>query len=168
MSEEFIRVRGAREHNLKNIDIDIPRGKLVVITGLSGSGKSSLAFDTIYAEGQRRYVESLSSYARQFLGQMEKPNVDRIEGLSPAISIDQKSTSRNPRSTVGTVTEIYDYLRLLFARAGVPYCPVCGKKVSKQTKDQILEEILSLNAGQKSIILAPVVNDKKGEFAHIP
>jgi excinuclease ABC subunit A len=168
MSEEFIRVRGAREHNLKNIDIDIPRGKLVVITGLSGSGKSSLAFDTIYAEGQRRYVESLSSYARQFLGQMEKPNVDRIEGLSPAISIDQKSTSRNPRSTVGTVTEIYDYLRLLFARAGVPHCPVCGKKVSKQTKDQILEEILSLNAGQKSIILAPVVNDKKGEFAHIP
>jgi excinuclease ABC subunit A len=168
MSEEFIRVRGAREHNLKNIDIDIPRGKLVVITGLSGSGKSSLAFDTIYAEGQRRYVESLSSYARQFLGQMEKPNVDRIEGLSPAISIDQKSTSRNPRSTVGTVTEIYDYLRLLFARAGVPHCPVCGKKVSKQTKDQILEEILNLNAGQKSIILAPVVNDKKGEFAHIP
>ena len=168
MSEEFIRVRGAREHNLKNIDIDIPRGKLVVITGLSGSGKSSLAFDTIYAEGQRRYVESLSSYARQFLGQMEKPNVDRIEGLSPAISIDQKSTSRNPRSTVGTVTEIYDYLRLLFARAGVPHCPVCGKKVNKQTKDQILEEILSLNAGQKSIILAPVVNDKKGEFAHIP
>jgi excinuclease ABC subunit A len=168
MDEEFIRVRGAREHNLKNIDIDIPRNKFVVITGLSGSGKSSLAFDTIYAEGQRRYVESLSSYARQFLGQMEKPNVDRIEGLSPAISIDQKSTSRNPRSTVGTVTEIYDYLRLLFARAGVPHCPVCGKKVSKQTKDQILEEVLSLSAGQKSIILAPVVNDKKGEFAHIP
>ncbi|MFZ1522883.1 MAG: excinuclease ABC subunit UvrA, partial [Candidatus Saccharimonadales bacterium] len=168
MSEEFIRVRGAREHNLKNIDIDIPRNKFVVITGLSGSGKSSLAFDTIYAEGQRRYVESLSSYARQFLGQMEKPNVDRIEGLSPAISIDQKSTSRNPRSTVGTVTEIYDYLRLLFARAGIPHCPKCGKKVSKQTKDQILEEVLSLNQGQKSIILSLVVNDKKGEFAHIP
>lgn len=137
MSEkkEYIRIRGAREHNLKNINIDIPRNEFVVLTGLSGSGKSSLAFDTIYAEGQRRYMESLSSYARQFLGQMEKPDVDDIQGLSPAISIDQKSTNRNPRSTVGTVTEIYDYLRLLYARVGIPHCPKCGKVISKQTVD---------------------------------
>ena len=140
MSEkkEYIRIRGAREHNLKNINIDIPRNEFVVLTGLSGSGKSSLAFDTIYAEGQRRYMESLSSYARQFLGQMEKPDVDDIQGLSPAISIDQKSTNRNPRSTVGTVTEIYDYLRLLYARVGIPHCPKCGKVISKQTVDQIV------------------------------
>ena len=139
MSEkkEYIRIRGAREHNLKNINIDIPRNEFVVLTGLSGSGKSSLAFDTIYAEGQRRYMESLSSYARQFLGQMEKPDVDDIQGLSPAISIDQKSTNRNPRSTVGTVTEIYDYLRLLYARVGIPHCPKCGKVISKQTVDQL-------------------------------
>ena len=138
MSEkkEYIRIRGAREHNLKNINIDIPRNEFVVLTGLSGSGKSSLAFDTIYAEGQRRYMESLSSYARQFLGQMEKPDVDDIQGLSPAISIDQKSTNRNPRSTVGTVTEIYDYLRLLYARVGIPHCPKCGKVISKQTVEQ--------------------------------
>ena len=138
---EVIRVKGAREHNLKNVDVEIPRDKLVVITGLSGSGKSSLAFDTIYAEGQRRYVESLSSYARQFLGVMDKPDVDSIEGLSPAISIDQKSTSRNPRSTVATVTEIYDYLRLLFARIGIPHCPVCGKEVTRRTMDAIVEEV---------------------------
>jgi len=135
-------VKGAREHNLKNIDVEIPRDSLVVFTGLSGSGKSSLAFDTIYAEGQRRYVESLSSYARQFLGQMEKPDVDYIEGLSPAISIDQKTTSKNPRSTVGTVTEIYDYLRLLYARIGIPHCPVCGKEITQQTIDQIVDKIL--------------------------
>lgn len=131
--QEFIKIRGAKEHNLKNIDVDIPRNKMVVLTGLSGSGKSSLAFDTIYAEGQRRYMESLSSYARQFLGQMEKPDVERIDGLSPAISIDQKSTNRNPRSTVGTVTEIYDYFRLLYARVGIPHCPKCGKEIAKQT-----------------------------------
>jgi excinuclease ABC subunit A len=144
---DYISIRGAREHNLKNIDLDIPRGKLVVITGLSGSGKSSLAFDTIYAEGQRRYVESLSSYARQFLGLMEKPDVDQIDGLSPAISIDQKSTSRNPRSTVATVTEIYDYLRLFFARIGVPHCPVCGRPVTKQSPKQIVDEIRKLPPG---------------------
>jgi excinuclease ABC subunit A len=165
---DVIRVVGAREHNLKNISVDIPRDKLVVITGLSGSGKSSLAFDTIYAEGQRRYVESLSSYARQFLGLMEKPDVDQIDGLSPAISIDQKSTSRNPRSTVATVTEIYDYLRLLFARIGVPHCPVCGKEVSRRTAQAILDEVMKIEDGTKLLLLAPIVKDKKGEFAHIP
>lgn len=165
---EVIRVTGAREHNLKNINVEIPRDKLVVITGLSGSGKSSLAFDTIYAEGQRRYVESLSSYARQFLGLMEKPDVDQIDGLSPAISIDQKSTSRNPRSTVATVTEIYDYLRLLFARIGVPHCPVCGKPVSRRTPEDIIDEVMKLTTGARLMILAPIVKSKKGEFAHIP
>jgi len=165
---EVIRVIGAREHNLKNISVEIPRDKLVVITGLSGSGKSSLAFDTIYAEGQRRYVESLSSYARQFLGTMDKPDVDQIEGLSPAISIDQKSTSRNPRSTVATVTEIYDYLRLLFARIGVPHCPVCGKEVARRTPQAIIDEIMKIGDGTKLFILAPIVKSKKGEFAHIP
>jgi excinuclease ABC subunit A len=163
-----IRVQGAREHNLKNIDVTIPRNKLVVITGLSGSGKSSLAFDTIYAEGQRRYVESLSSYARQFLGLMEKPDVDQIDGLSPAISIDQKSTSRNPRSTVATVTEIYDYLRLLYARIGVPHCPVCGKPVVRQTSTAIVDQIAAMPRGARLMILAPVVTDKKGAFEHIP
>jgi excinuclease ABC subunit A len=165
---EVIRVVGAREHNLKNISVEIPRDKLVVITGLSGSGKSSLAFDTIYAEGQRRYVESLSSYARQFLGLMEKPDVDQIDGLSPAISIDQKSTSRNPRSTVATVTEIYDYLRLLFARIGVPHCPICGKPVSRRTPEDIIDEVMKLTAGTRLMILAPIVKSKKGEFAHVP
>ncbi len=165
---DFIEIKGAREHNLKDIDLKIPREKLVVITGLSGSGKSSLAFDTIYAEGQRRYVESLSSYARQFLGIMEKPDVDQIDGLSPAISIDQKSTSRNPRSTVATVTEIYDYLRLLFARIGVPHCPVCGKAVTRQTAQNIIEQVAKLPDSAKLIVLAPVVIDKKGAFEHIP
>lgn len=165
---EVIRVTGAREHNLKNINVEIPRDKLVVITGLSGSGKSSLAFDTIYAEGQRRYVESLSSYARQFLGTMDKPDVDQIEGLSPAISIDQKSTSRNPRSTVGTVTEIYDYLRLLFARIGVPHCPIDGTSVQRRTPQDIIDTILTYEHGARLMILAPIVKDKKGEFAHIP
>ncbi|HSW91073.1 MAG TPA: excinuclease ABC subunit UvrA, partial [Candidatus Saccharimonadales bacterium] len=165
---EVIRVTGAREHNLKNINVEIPRDKLVVITGLSGSGKSSLAFDTIYAEGQRRYVESLSSYARQFLGTMDKPDVDQIEGLSPAISIDQKSTSRNPRSTVATVTEIYDYLRLLFARIGVPHCPVCGKEVSRRTPQAIIDEIMKIDEGTRLMVLAPIIKNKKGEFAHIP
>ena len=143
MEHDKIIVRGAKEHNLKNVNVEIPRNKLVVITGLSGSGKSSLAFDTIYAEGQRRYVESLSSYARMFLGQMDKPNVESIEGLSPAISIDQKTTSKNPRSTVGTVTEIYDYLRLLYARVGIPHCPVCGREIIQQTVDQIVDKIMS-------------------------
>ncbi len=165
---ETIRVQGAREHNLKNVDVEIPRGKLVVITGLSGSGKSSLAFDTIYAEGQRRYVESLSSYARQFLGLMEKPDVDQIDGLSPAISIDQKSTSRNPRSTVATVTEIYDYLRLLYARIGIPHCPVCNKPVTRQTAEAIIDQISALPEGTKLMVLAPVIIDKKGAFEHIP
>src|SRR5512140_2103411 len=146
-------VRGAREHNLKNVDLVIPRDQLVVFTGLSGSGKSSLAFDTIYAEGQRRYVESLSSYARQFLGQMEKPDVDVIEGLSPAISIDQKGTSRNPRSTVGTVTEVYDYLRLLFARIGRPHCPVCGRPIAKQTVDQMADQVEKMAAGTRLMVL---------------
>jgi excinuclease ABC subunit A len=165
---EVIRVTGAREHNLKNVSVEIPRDKLVVITGLSGSGKSSLAFDTIYAEGQRRYVESLSSYARQFLGIMDKPDVESIDGLSPAISIDQKSTSRNPRSTVATVTEIYDYMRLLFARIGVPHCPVCGKAVSRRTPQAIIDEIMKIKPDTRLMILAPVVKGKKGEFAHIP
>jgi excinuclease ABC subunit A len=164
---EFIRVKGAREHNLKNIDLEIPRGKLVVITGLSGSGKSSLAFDTIYAEGQRRYVESLSAYARQFLGLMEKPDVDQIDGLSPAISIDQKSTSRNPRSTVATVTEIYDYLRLLFARTGTPHCPIDGQPVTRQTTNAVVDRITGGAAGARLMILAPIVIDKKGAFEHI-
>ena len=163
MNDKII-IKGAKEHNLKNINLEIPRDKLVVITGLSGSGKSSLAFDTIYAEGQRRYVESLSSYARQFLGIMEKPNVEKIEGLSPAISIDQKTTSKNPRSTVGTVTEIYDYIRLLYARIGVPYCPNCNKKIEKQTLDQIVDKVLQLDEGTRIQILAPVVRSKKGEF----
>ena len=165
---EVIRVKGAREHNLKNVDIEIPRDQLVVITGLSGSGKSSLAFDTIYAEGQRRYMESLNSYARQFLGTMDKPDVDSIEGLSPAISIDQKSTSRNPRSTVATVTEIYDYLRLLFARIGVPHCPICGNEVTRRTTEVIIDEILRQFVDKRIMLLAPIVKNKKGEFAHIP
>ncbi len=163
MSKNYIYVRGAKEHNLKNIDVKIPRDKFVVVTGLSGSGKSSLAFDTIYAEGQRRYVESLSAYARQFLGQMEKPNVEYIEGLSPAISIDQKTTSRNPRSTVGTVTEIYDYLRLLYARVGIPHCPVCGVEISQQSVDQIVDKVMELEERTKIQILAPVIRGKKGE-----
>ena len=164
MSKNSIFIKGAREHNLKNIDIEIPRDKLVVITGLSGSGKSSLAFDTIYAEGQRRYVESLSSYARQFLGQMEKPDIDYIDGLSPAISIDQKTTSRNPRSTVGTVTEIYDYLRLLYARIGVPHCHICGKEITQQTVDQMVDAITALEEGTRIQLLAPVVRGRKGEY----
>ncbi len=167
MGQDAIVIKGAREHNLKDVDITIPRDKLVVITGLSGSGKSSLAFDTIYAEGQRRYVESLSSYARMFLGQMSKPDVDSIDGLSPAVSIDQKTTSRNPRSTVGTTTEIYDYLRLLYARVGVPHCPECGRVIKKQTTDQITDEILALEEGAKAIIMAPVVAGRKGEFTKL-
>lgn len=166
--ENAIKIRGARQHNLQNIDVDIPRDKLVVITGLSGSGKSSLAFDTIYAEGQRRYVESLSSYARMFLGIMDKPDVDTITGLSPAISIDQKSTSRNPRSTVATVTEVYDYLRLLFARVGVPHCPICHRPVSRRSVEDIVNEVMKLPLGSKLMLLAPIVQQKKGEFLHIP
>ena len=165
--KQYIKIRGANEHNLKNIDIDIPRDQLVVLTGLSGSGKSSLAFDTIYAEGQRRYMESLSSYARQFLGQMEKPNVESIEGLSPAISIDQKSTNRNPRSTVGTVTEIYDYFRLLYARIGIPHCPKCGKEIKKQTVDQMVDQIMELPEGTKIQLLAPVVRGRKGRHEKV-
>ena len=164
---EYIRIRGANEHNLKNLDVDIPRNELVVLPGLAGSGKSSLAFDTIYAEGQRRYMESLSSYARQFLGQMEKPNVEKIEGLSPAISIDQKSTNRNPRSTVGTVTEIYDYFRLLYARIGIPHCPKCGKEIKKQSVDQMVDQILSLPEGTRIQLLAPVVRGRKGEHVKV-
>ena len=164
---EYIKIRGANEHNLKNLDVDIPRNELVVLTGLSGSGKSSLAFDTIYAEGQRRYMESLSSYARQFLGQMEKPNVEKIDGLSPAISIDQKSTNRNPRSTVGTVTEIYDYFRLLYARIGIPHCPECGKEIKKQSVDQMVDQIMELPEGSKIQLLAPVVRGRKGEHVKI-
>ena len=164
---EYIKIRGANEHNLKNINVDIPRNELVVLTGMSGSGKSSLAFDTIYAEGQRRYMESLSSYARQFLGQMEKPNVESIEGLSPAISIDQKSTNRNPRSTVGTVTEIYDYFRLLYARIGIPHCPKCGREIARQTVDQMVDQIMNMGEGTKIQLLAPVVRGRKGEHAKV-
>ena len=160
-------IKGARMHNLKNIDVTIPRDKLVIITGLSGSGKSSLAFDTIYAEGHRRFVESLSSYARMFLGQLDKPDVDSIEGLSPAISIDQKTTSKNPRSTVGTVTEIYDYLRLLYARIGVPHCPVCGKEITQQTTDQIIDKIMALPEGTRFMVMAPVVRAKKGRHEKV-
>ena len=163
MTQDLLVVRGAREHNLKNITVELPRDRLVVITGLSGSGKSSLAFDTIYAEGQRRYVESLSAYARQFLGQMEKPDVDQIDGLSPAISIDQKGASRNPRSTVGTVTEIYDHLRLLFARIGHPHCPVCGREITRQSVQQIVDRILTLPDGARLLILGPLVRDRKTE-----
>ena len=165
--KNFIKIRGAKEHNLKGISIDIPRDRFVVLTGLSGSGKSSLAFDTIYAEGQRRYMESLSSYARQFLGQMEKPNVESIEGLSPAISIDQKSTNRNPRSTVGTVTEIYDYFRLLYARIGIPHCPKCGREIKKQTVDQMVDEIMKRPERTKFQLLAPVVRGRKGEHVKV-
>ena len=164
MAKQYIKIRGANEHNLKNISLDIPRNELVVLTGLSGSGKSSLAFDTIYAEGQRRYMESLSSYARQFLGQMEKPDVESIEGLSPAISIDQKSTNRNPRSTVGTVTEIYDYMRLLYARIGIPHCPKCGREIKKQTVDQMVDHIMGLPEKTKIQLLAPVVRGRKGNM----
>ncbi|MGH7882377.1 MAG: excinuclease ABC subunit UvrA, partial [Candidatus Dormibacteraceae bacterium] len=164
MAADRIIIKGAREHNLKNVSLSIPRDKLIVFTGLSGSGKSSLAFDTIYAEGQRRYVESLSAYARQFLGQMEKPDLDSIEGLSPAISIDQKGTSRNPRSTVGTVTEVYDYLRLLFARIGHPHCPLCGREIHKQTIDQMVGQIEKLPEGSRLLILGPIVKGRKGEY----
>ena len=165
--QDHIFVKGARENNLKNIDVTIPRDKLVVMTGLSGSGKSSLAFDTIYAEGQRRYVESLSSYARMFLGQMDKPDVDYIDGLSPAISIDQKTTSKNPRSTVGTVTEIYDYFRLLWARVGTPHCPKCGKEIRQQTVDQIIDQIMALPEGTRIQVMAPVVRGRKGEHTKV-
>ncbi len=167
MAKQYIKIRGASEHNLKHISLNIPRDELVVLTGLSGSGKSSLAFDTIYAEGQRRYMESLSSYARMFLGQMEKPEVESIEGLSPAISIDQKSTNRNPRSTVGTVTEIYDYMRLLYARIGIPHCPNCGKPIQKQTIDQMVDKLLQLPEKTRIQILAPVVRGKKGRHEKV-
>ena len=167
MPLDHIVVRGAREHNLKGIDVTIPRNKLVVVTGISGSGKSSLAFDTIYAEGQRRYVESLSAYARQFLGQMEKPDVDYIEGLSPAISIDQKTGSRNPRSTVGTITEIYDYLRLLFSRSGRPHCPICEQPITRQTVQQMVDGIMDFSPGSQIMVLAPVINDRKGEHVQV-
>src|SRR5690625_6529471 len=161
---DHLLVRGAREHNLRNVDLDLPRDSLIVFTGLSGSGKSSLAFDTIFAEGQRRYVESLSSYARQFLGKMDKPDVDFIEGLSPAVAIDQKSTSRNPRSTVGTITEIYDYLRLLYARAGTQFCPVCGERVTAQTPQPIVDRLRELPAGTRFQVLAPVTRGRKGAY----
>src|SRR3970040_2344452 len=162
MPQEFIKVVGAREHNLKNLSVEIPRDKLVVISGISGSGKSSLAFDTIFAEGQRRYVESLSAYARQFLGQLDKPDVDYIDGLSPAVSIDQKGVSHNPRSTVGTVTESYDHLRLLFARAGTAHCPLCGREVSRQSAQEIVETIEALPSGARLLVLAPLVRGRKG------
>ena len=165
--QDNIVIRGARQNNLKNIDLTLPRNKLIVFTGLSGCGKSSLAFDTIYAEGQRRYVESLSSYARQFLGQMEKPDVDSIDGLSPAISIDQKTTSKNPRSTVGTVTEIHDYLRLLYARVGVAHCPKCGREISKQSVDQMVDQILALPERTRLQLLAPIIRAKKGEHVKV-
>src|SRR5687768_5027506 len=164
---EYLRIRGAREHNLKDLDLDLPRDRMIVVTGLSGSGKSSLAFDTIYAEGQRRYVESLSAYARQFLGVMEKPDVDLIDGLSPAISIEQKAGARNPRSTVGTVTEIYDYLRLLYARIGKPHCHNCGRPVARQTTAQIVDAILVLPKGRRIQILAPLVRGRKGEYKEV-
>src|SRR5258705_9626423 len=164
MSGDSLVVRGAREHNLKNIDVELPRNALVVFTGLSGSGKSSLAFDTIYAEGQRRYVESLSAYARQFLDQLEKPDVDSVEGLSPAISIEQKTVARSPRSTVGTVTEIYDYMRLLFSSIGQPHCYVCGAQITRQSVEQILQSVLALPEGERVMILAPIVRGRKGEF----
>ncbi|MBP5697492.1 MAG: excinuclease ABC subunit UvrA, partial [Treponema sp.] len=167
MSEEKIVIRGAREHNLKNIDVTLPRNKLVVISGLSGSGKSSLAFDTLFAEGQRRYMESLSSYARQFLGRMDKPDVDLIEGLSPAISIEQKSTNKNPRSTVGTITEIYDYYRLLYARTGHAHCPNCGREIREQSVYQIIDTIMTWPTDTKMQILAPVIRGKKGEHTKI-
>src|SRR5579875_2540512 len=167
MPLDRIIVRGAREHNLQNVDVEIPRDRLVVLTGISGSGKSSLAFDTIYAEGQRKYVESLSSYARQFLGLMEKPDVDHIDGLSPAVSIDQKGAPRNPRSTVGTVTEIHDYLRLLFARIGVPHCPRCGRPIHRQTPEQIVDRVLALPEGQRILVLGPVVRGRKGEYRQL-
>ena len=160
-------VRGARVHNLRNVDVEIPRDSLVVFTGLSGSGKSSLAFDTIFAEGQRRYVESLSAYARQFLGQVDRPDVDFIEGLSPAVSIDQKSTNRNPRSTVGTITEIFDYMRLLWARIGIPHCPVCGEMIQRQTVQQIADQLMELEPGTRYLVLSPVVKQKKGEFVDL-
>src|SRR5213596_3623271 len=167
MAQEELVVHGAREHNLKDIDVRLPRHALICVTGLSGSGKSSLAFDTIYAEGQRRYVESLSAYARQFLQMMEKPDVDSIDGLSPAISIDQKTTSRNPRSTVGTVTEIYDYLRLLYARVGRPHCPVCGRPIAGQSLESIVDQVLRLEEGTRFTVNAPVVRDRKGEYKDI-
>ncbi|HYJ68863.1 MAG TPA: excinuclease ABC subunit A, partial [Nocardioidaceae bacterium] len=166
MADRLI-VRGAREHNLKDVSLDLPRDALIVFTGLSGSGKSSLAFDTIFAEGQRRYVESLSAYARQFLGQMDKPDVDFIEGLSPAVSIDQKSTSRNPRSTVGTITEVYDYLRLLYARAGRPHCPTCGELISKQTPQQIVDRVLELDEGTRFQVVSPIIRGRKGEYVDL-
>ena len=166
MNDSLI-IRGAREHNLKGVSLDLPRNQMIVFTGLSGSGKSSLAFDTIFAEGQRRYVESLSSYARQFLGQMDKPDVDFIEGLSPAVSIDQKSTSRNPRSTVGTVTEVYDYLRLLYSRAGVQHCPTCDAVVASQTPQQIVDQVRALPEGTRFQVLAPVVRGRKGEYSEL-
>ena len=167
MAKQYIKIRGANEHNLKNISLNIPRDELVVLTGLSGSGKSSLAFDTIYAEGQRRYMESLSSYARQFLGQMEKPDVESIEGLSPAISIDQKSTNRNPRSTVGTVTEIYDYMRLLYARIGIPHCPKCGREIRRQTVDQMVDQIMAMPEKTRLQLLAPMVRGRKGRHEKV-
>src|SRR5574344_493893 len=163
MNEKIV-IKGAKEHNLKNVSLELPKNELIVFTGVSGSGKSSLAFDTIFAEGQRRYIESLSVYARQFLGQMDKPDVESIEGLSPAISIDQKSTSNNPRSTVGTVTEIYDYLRLLYARIGTPFCPVCGTEIKPQSIDEITDKILRLKEGTKIQVIAPVIKGKKGEY----
>ncbi|MBI2018071.1 excinuclease ABC subunit UvrA, partial [Candidatus Daviesbacteria bacterium] len=163
MFTDKIIIRGAREHNLKNIDLELPKNKLIVITGISGSGKSSLSFDTLYAEGQRRYVESLSAYARQFLGVMDKPDVDNIEGLSPAISIDQKSASHNPRSTVGTTTEIYDYMRLLFARVGHPHCPICGREISQMSVQQIVEQV----HGKRIMVLSPIVKDRKGEYSQL-
>ena len=166
MADQLV-IRGAREHNLKDVSLDLPRDSLIVFTGLSGSGKSSLAFDTIFAEGQRRYVESLSAYARQFLGQMDKPDVDFIEGLSPAVSIDQKSTSKNPRSTVGTITEVYDYLRLLYARAGRPHCPVCGSPIERQTPQQIVDRVLQLEEGTRFQVLAPVIRGRKGEYVEL-